>query len=166
MTSGGVRPVTVPDRLAYIVHLLNLNFIYFRDADTMPEPSVTDQGFRFTAGGLRQRLRDHTGRIKDMIRQDIQGVPGLMALLMKPRNGSRWTRAERSELAGQLRGLSRLGLVLALTLVPGTVIVLPLLAWWLDRRRSQSPRVAGRRANDLAQDKDIKVERAETDQRR
>ncbi|MEK6772206.1 MAG: hypothetical protein AABY62_11310, partial [Pseudomonadota bacterium] len=119
-----------------------------------------------------------------MIRKDIQDIPGLMALLMKPRNGSRWTPAERAELVGQLRGISRLGLFLALAVVPGSMVALPLLAWWLDRRRTQVPHVADRRATnspigsrrgprardgaiaDSAQKKDIKVERAVTEQHR
>lgn len=132
----------------------------------MPDPTVTDQGYRFATGRLRQQLRNQSGRIRDMIRKDIQDIPGLMALLMKPRNGSRWTAAERAELVGQLRGISRLSLLLALTVVPGSMVVLPLLAWWLDRRRAQLPVVAARRATDSAQEKDIKVERAVTDQHR
>ena len=114
----------------------------------MAEQTVTEQGFRYAAGRLRQQLRTHSGRIRDMVRKDIQDIPGLMALLMKPRNGSRWTPAERAELVGQLRGISRLGLFLALAIVPGTAVALPLLAWWLDRRRTQVPRVADRRATD------------------
>jgi hypothetical protein len=62
-------------------------------------------------------------------------VPGLMALLMKPRNGQKWTRADRTELRAQLRRLSRLGLYLMTAAIPGTSLTLPLLAWWLDRRQ-------------------------------
>lgn len=132
----------------------------------MPEQTVTQQGLRYETGRLRQQLRNHSGRIRDMIREDIQDIPGLMALLMKPRNGSRWTPAERAELIGQLRGISRLGLFLALTIVPGTTIALPLLAWWLDRRRTQVPHAGDRRANGSAQKEDIQVKRAVTDQHR
>ena len=150
----------------------------------MPEQTATEQGFRHEAGRLRRQLRTHSGRIRDMIRKDIQDIPGLMALLMKPRNGSRWTPAERAELVGQLSGISRLGLFLALAVVPGTTVALPLLAWWLDRRRTQDARAVDRRTTDSpigsrrgprardgaiadsAQNKDIKVERAVTDQHR
>lgn len=74
-------------------------------------------------------------REKSRIRGEIAQVPGLMALLMKPRNGQKWTRAERAELRSQLRRLSRLGLYLATAALPGTSLTLPLLAWWLDRRQ-------------------------------
>lgn len=74
----------------------------------------------------RRRLRDEIGR-----------VPGLMALLMKPRNGQHWTRAERETLRAQLRSMRRLGLYISVMLLPGTVLTLPLVAWWLDRRRGR-----------------------------
>ena len=74
-------------------------------------------------------------RVKSRIRGEIAQVPGLMALLMKPRNGQKWTRAERAELRAQLRRLSRLGLYLMTAVIPGTSLTLPLLAWWLDRRQ-------------------------------
>jgi len=79
-------------------------------------------------------------REKDRLRHEISQVPGLMALLMKPRNGQKWTKAERRELREQLQRLSRLSLYLATAALPGTTLTLPLLAWWLDRRqRRRSP---------------------------
>ena len=88
--------------------------------------------------GVRRLLkatRALHGREKSRIRAEIAQIPGLMALLMKPRNGQRWTRAEREELRTQLRGLSRLSVYLALATLPFTSLTLPLVAWWLDRRR-------------------------------
>ena len=76
-------------------------------------------------------------REKTRLRGEIAQVPGLMALLMKPRNGQKWTRGERAELRAQLRRLSRLGLYLLTAVIPGTSLTLPLLAWWLDRRQRQ-----------------------------
>ncbi len=74
-------------------------------------------------------------REKSRIRDEIAQIPGLMALLMKPRNGLKWTRAERAELRTQLRRLSRLSLYLATAALPFTSLTLPLVAWWLDRRQ-------------------------------
>ena len=88
-------------------------------------------GVRRTFHAVRQLHQ----REKNRIREEIARVPGLMALLMKPRNGQKWTRAERAQLRSQLRGLSRLGLYLTSAALPGTSLTLPLLAWWLDRRR-------------------------------
>ncbi len=74
-------------------------------------------------------------REKIRIREEIAQIPGLMALLMKPRNGQKWTKDERAELRVQLRRLSRLGLYLTTAALPGTSMTLPLLAWWLDLRQ-------------------------------
>lgn len=86
-------------------------------------------------GRLLKSVRTLHEREKSRLRSEIAQVPGLMALLMKPRNGQKWTRAERVELRAQLRRLSRLGLYLMTAVIPGTSVTLPLLAWWLDRRQ-------------------------------
>jgi hypothetical protein len=85
----------------------------------------------FTAA---KRLQE---REKLRIREEIAQIPGLMALLMKPRNGLKWTKAERAQLRAQLRSLSRLSIYLALATIPFTSLTLPLVAWWLDRRQQQ-----------------------------
>jgi len=85
------------------------------------------RGYRY-AHGLQQRE-------KVRLRAEILQVNGLMGLLMKPRNGERWTKEERAELIDQLRRISRLSLYLTALMTPGTMLTLPLLAWWLDRRR-------------------------------
>lgn len=71
---------------------------------------------------------------KQIVAQAIR-VRGLMPLLMKPRNGQRWTRDERDELRAQLRALRRLSPYLLVLALPGSFLFLPMLAWWLDRRR-------------------------------
>lgn len=66
---------------------------------------------------------------------ELIAVRGLFPLLMKPRNGGQWTAAERDELLLQLRRLSRLSPTLIFMLLPGSALLLPTYAWWLDRRR-------------------------------
>ena len=66
-------------------------------------------------------------------------IKGRMPLLMKDRNGSRWNRAERAELQDQLRALTHLSPYLITLALPGSFLILPLLAWWLDRRRGGRP---------------------------
>lgn len=73
---------------------------------------------------------------REMIAGALQ-VRGLMPLLMKSRNGGRWTPAERAELVAHLRVLSRLSPYLLLLMLPGSALLLPLYAWWLDQRRSR-----------------------------
>lgn len=93
---------------------------------------------RTTMTGVRQffsaawKLQE---RERARMREEIAQVPGLMALLMLSRNGKRWTKAERQDLRVKLKLLPRLGLYLITVAVPGTIVTLPLLAWWLDLRK-------------------------------
>ncbi|MDH5512143.1 MAG: hypothetical protein OEY27_02930 [Gammaproteobacteria bacterium] len=112
-------------------------------ADAVPaNGAVIVPGFRrlvHTARMLQERE-------KARIREEIALIPGLMALLMKPRNGLPWTRVERRELRTQLRRLSRLSIYLAMAVLPFTSLTLPFIAWWLDRRqgnRRDNPGAAG-----------------------
>lgn len=67
-------------------------------------------------------------------------APGLMPLLMKQRNGTPWTEPERRTLRNSLWGLRRAAPYLIALALPGGLLLLPALAWWLDRRRG--PRTA------------------------
>lgn len=60
---------------------------------------------------------------------------GIMPLLMKARNGERWTPDEKEELLAHLRRMAHLSPYLIALLLPGSVLMLPVYAWWLDRRR-------------------------------
>ncbi len=71
---------------------------------------------------------------KRILAEAVQ-IKGLMPLLMKHRNGQRWTKEERAELRAHLRHLSDLSPYLVLVVLPGAPLTIPLLAWWLDRRR-------------------------------
>jgi 4-amino-4-deoxy-L-arabinose transferase-like glycosyltransferase len=62
-------------------------------------------------------------------------IQGLMPLLMKQRNGYQWTDEDRRQIRMQLDKLASLSPYLILFLIPGGFFALPLLAWWLDRRR-------------------------------
>ena len=81
-------------------------------------------------------LRERTARERRYLAGEFAQVAGLMPLLMKRRNGQRWTPEERAQLSRQLRTLSHLSPYLAVLILPGGLLMLPALAWWLDRRRS------------------------------
>ncbi|MDA8107111.1 MAG: hypothetical protein M0015_00580 [Betaproteobacteria bacterium] len=66
---------------------------------------------------------------------ELTQVKGLMPLLMKRRNGQRWTHTELAELRGQLRRLRNLSPYFVALVMPGGLVLLPAFAWWLDRRR-------------------------------
>ncbi len=96
------------------------------------------------SGSLLTAARDLRRREQGRLSAELRQVPGLFALLMRPRNGVRWSVEERAVLRLQLRGLSHLGLYATFLAVPGTSLVLPLLAWWLDRRtRPRDPNQSG-----------------------
>lgn len=69
------------------------------------------------------------------IRNELSQVRGLIPILMKRRNGGRWTAEERTMLQRNLRALSNLSPYLIPLIMPGGILMLPLLAWWLDYRR-------------------------------
>ena len=81
------------------------------------------------------RLLEAQQRERMHIVAQIGTIKGLMPLLMKRRNGSHWSRAERIALQGQLRALSDLSPYLITLALPGSFLLVPVLAWWLDRRR-------------------------------
>lgn len=98
--------------------------------------SIKDLAARPAA--LLRSLRELTARERQFLRNEIVQVRGLMPLLMKPRNGQRWTLEEKRELASHLRRLSSISPYLVVLAMPGGVLMLPALAWWLDRRRSRN----------------------------
>jgi hypothetical protein len=67
--------------------------------------------------------------------EEITEIRGFMPLLMKQRNGIHWTHKDRRLIMKQMRSLARLSPYAAALLLPGGLLVLPLMAWWLDRRR-------------------------------
>jgi len=86
---------------------------------------------------LVRNVLDAQQRERIFVLQEVLKVRGLMPLLMKQRNGLKWTAAERRELIGTMRALSNLSPYLFTLALPGSMLILPLLAWWLDRRRGQ-----------------------------
>lgn len=85
--------------------------------------------------GLMQKMLAAQNRERKQLLGEMVKVRGLMPLLMKPRNGERWTASERTALLEQLRALAHLSPYLVVMVLPGSFVVLPVLAWWLDRRR-------------------------------
>ena len=83
-------------------------------------------------------MRELTEREKKFLLGEILQVRGLMPLLMKQRNRGKWTLEDRVELRAQLQRLSRLSPYLVVMVLPGSFILLPALAWWLDRRRARA----------------------------
>lgn len=79
-------------------------------------------------------VRDFALEQRRLLRNDVLAVKGLMPLLMKTRNGDRWTREDRDQLRACVKRLTVASPYLVVLLMPGGLLLLPLLAWWLDRR--------------------------------
>ena len=76
-------------------------------------------------------------RERRFILSETVKVKGLMPVLMKRRNKQKWTPEDLAEIRAQLRRLSKLSPYLVILVMPGGFAVLPVLAWWLDRRRNR-----------------------------
>jgi hypothetical protein len=87
--------------------------------------------------GLFVQMQGVITRERDRLRTEIMRVPGLMLLLMKQRNGEPWTWEDVTELRMYLRGVSAIIPYVFMVVLPGSYVLLPLLAWWLDRRQQQ-----------------------------
>lgn len=85
---------------------------------------------------LRLMLEAHK-RERNLIIVEFARIKGLMPLLMKRRNGGRWTSDERLALKQQTKALAHLSPYLVVLALPGSFMALPVLAWWLDRRRQR-----------------------------
>ena len=88
-----------------------------------------------TRSDLVKALLAAQKRERDQVLAEVVKIKGFMPLLMKPRNGMQWTSSERAELAAQAKAIAHLSPYLVAMILPGSFIYLPLLAWWLDRRR-------------------------------
>ena len=105
-------------------------------ASAMPEAPAPKP--RRTTSLLRA-VGTYPTRQKQLLLSEMVQVNGFMPLLMKQRNRQRWSGEDKAELAAQLKRLSQLSPYLMLVSMPGGFLMLPALAWWLDRRRSRGP---------------------------
>jgi hypothetical protein len=85
-------------------------------------------------GWWRQMISSQRRQTRRVLAELI-ATRGIMPLLMKVRNGGHWTRDEKLELIRHLRRMVRLSPYLIALLLPGSILFLPIYAWWLDRRR-------------------------------
>jgi hypothetical protein len=95
------------------------------------------RGTRTSLVGAFTLLRDLQERERKRLLAEAVQIKGLMPLLMKHRNGQRWTKEDRAELRAHFRRLSELSPYLVVVVLPGAPLTLPVLAWWLDRRRQR-----------------------------
>lgn len=105
-----------------------------QQAKAVAEQIAAATGRRPTPG-LVKRMLEAQKRERDVLLREMAQVRGLMPLLMRHRNGGQWSREERQQLMGQLNALAHMSPYLVVLALPGSFMMLPVLAWWLDRRR-------------------------------
>jgi hypothetical protein len=76
-------------------------------------------------------------REKNRLRQEMGQIKGAVPLLMKQRNGGKWTAQDKRALKDILRSVSSVSPYLLIWVLPGSVLILPFLAWHLDTRRKR-----------------------------
>jgi hypothetical protein len=74
-------------------------------------------------------------REKRRLGEQLKHMKGAWPLLMKQRNGGKWSPEEKSQLKTMVRSASSVSPYLFIWALPGSVLLLPFLAWFLDKRR-------------------------------
>ncbi len=116
-----------------------------------PEPFDPDSTQHFQARMPRapvwvSSMAAGNSREKNRMRGELSQIKGALRLLMKQRNGGgSWSAEERAQLKQMLRSLSSVSPYLLIWAVPGSMLILPFLAWHLDTRRKRRQRAAARR---------------------
>ena len=89
------------------------------------------------AANAVRRLVAFADRERKHVLAELTQVKGLLPLLMRRRNRGAWTPEDRAEIRAKLSRLGGLSWYLAVLLLPGGFFALPVVAWWLDRRRER-----------------------------
>ena len=76
-------------------------------------------------------------RERKFVLSELVQVKGLMPVLMKRRNKQQWSPEDLAEIRAQIGRISKLSPYLVILVMPGGFAMLPILAWWLDRRRNR-----------------------------
>ena len=74
-------------------------------------------------------------REKRRFASELVHMRGAWPLLMKQRNGGKWTAEEKTKLKMMVRAASNVSPYLFIWAVPGSMLLLPFLAWFLDKQR-------------------------------
>jgi hypothetical protein len=87
----------------------------------------------FLAGNSREKRR---------LGDELQQMKGAWPLLMKQRNGGKWSGEDKVRLKAMLRSASSVSPYVFIWAIPGSMLLLPFLAWFLDRQRKKRARSA------------------------
>ncbi len=79
-------------------------------------------------------------REKRRFASELVHIKGAWPLLMKQRKGGKWTPEEKVRLKTMVRSASDVSPYLFIWAIPGSMLLLPFLAWYLDKRRKNKSR--------------------------
>ncbi len=85
-----------------------------------------------------RRAFELADRERRFLLSEMTQISGLMPILMRRRNKQKWTPQEMAEIRAHLKRISKLSPYLVIIVMPGGFAILPVLAWWLDRRRNRT----------------------------
>ena len=80
-------------------------------------------------------------REKRRFRDELLQMKGAWPRLMKQRNGSTWTPEDKAHLKTMVQSASSVSPYLFIWAIPGSMALLPFLAWYLDRQRKRRARL-------------------------
>ncbi|MDA8521512.1 hypothetical protein [Acidovorax sp. NCPPB 4044] len=87
----------------------------------------------FLAGNQREQSR---------FRKELATMRGSVVWLLRQRRQGHWSADERERLRGVMRSASSVSPYLLVWAVPGSMLLLPFMAWFIDRRRIARERAA------------------------
>ena len=74
-------------------------------------------------------------REKNRFKREMATIRGSVVWLVRQRRQGQWTAHERAHLREVMRTASSVSPYLVIWVVPGSLLLLPFLAWFIDRRR-------------------------------
>ena len=110
-------------------------------ADAVPALSPRQQRI----GHRTQRTPEWLGsflagnsREKNRFKREMATIRGSVVWLVRQRRQGQWTAHERAHLRDMMRTASSVSPYLVIWVVPGSLLLLPFLAWFIDYRRKGS----------------------------
>ena len=89
----------------------------------------------FLAGNSREKSR---------LRREMATMKGSVTWLVQQRRQGNWTAQERARLRDVMRSASSVSPYLFIWVIPGSMLLLPFLAWFLDQQRKRRERKLSR----------------------
>ncbi len=74
-------------------------------------------------------------REKNRFKRELATIRGSVVWLVRQRRQGQWTAHERAHLREMMRTASSVSPYLVIWVVPGSLLLLPFLAWFIDHRR-------------------------------